>query len=118
MINAQIMGFLFGMTWDAFSTDTFGVRIITFVVLGYFIGMLNKIFDKNKIFAQVISVFFSNIIYSLILNLFYYILQNARYCNITLSGIIRVIITMFLAPLVFYILDKWLLVKPSTNILR
>jgi rod shape-determining protein MreD len=109
IVNAQLISFLFGLTWDVLSTDIFGIRIIAFVILGYFVNIFGKNFDKNKTFAQIVIIFFSNIIYSLIFSLFYYILyDNNRNCKVTLLGIIRIIFTSLIAPLVFCILDNWL----------
>ncbi|MCA6070980.1 MAG: rod shape-determining protein MreD [Endomicrobium sp.] len=108
-INAQILGFLLGLTWDAFSPNIFGVRAIMFASLGYFTGLLSKNFDRDRISTQCVVVLFSNIIYWLGFNFTYYILQNGgshtSFAFITLQGTMRLVVTVIIAPAVFYILD-------------
>jgi rod shape-determining protein MreD len=108
VISAQLMGFLFGLTWDVFSMDVFGVRAIMFTVIGYFVGMLSRNFNRDRIFTKFIMVFFSSIAYCLGFSFFYYILHDSGTHNfgfVTVIGSIKIIITVFISPVVFYILD-------------
>jgi rod shape-determining protein MreD len=108
-INAQILGFLLGLTWDVFSPNVFGVRAIMFASMGYFTGLLSKNFDRDRISTQCVVVLFSNIIYWLGFNFTYYILTNGSshtsFAFITFRGTLRLIVTVIIAPAVFYILD-------------
>jgi rod shape-determining protein MreD len=109
-LSAETMGFLLGLTWDAFSTDVFGVRAIMFTIIGYFSGMMSKNFDKDQIFTQIVVVFFANMIYWIGFSLIYYILPEGagsyRPFVITAPGSLKIAATVIIAPAVFYFLDS------------
>ncbi len=108
-LSAELMGFLFGITWDAFSTDVFGVRVIMFTVIGYFAGMLSKNFDKDQIFTQIVLVFASNILYWFGFSLLYFVIPEGAGSYtpfvISLYGSLKIGLTVLIAPLVFMFLD-------------
>ncbi|MDR3256498.1 MAG: rod shape-determining protein MreD [Endomicrobium sp.] len=109
VVDAELMGFLFGLTWDVFSTDIFGLRAVIFTIIGYLSGKIYKGFDKDKIISQFVIVFFANIIYWVCFSLIYFILSDDRSNSLSiagLSGSIKIIITVLVAPVVFYILDR------------
>jgi rod shape-determining protein MreD len=109
--DAQLMGFLLGLTWDVFSIDVFGSRTILFTIVGHFVGVFNKDFDKDKIFTQLIVMSFVYIVYWLGFNFIHYIVHDSSnnytfaFINIC-CDIVRFIITVFISPVVFYILDR------------
>lgn len=108
-LSGEVMGFALGLTWDAFSTDVFGVRAVMFTIIGYFAGMMNKDFDKDQVFTQIIVVFCANIIYWVGFSLMYYIIPegSASYTPfvITMQGSLKIALTVVIAPIVFFILN-------------
>lgn len=108
-LSGEVMGFFLGLTWDAFSTDVFGVRAIMFTIIGYFAGMMNKNFDKDQIFTQIVVVFFANIIYWVGFSLMYYIIPEGsgsyRPFVFTLQGTLKIALTVAISPIVFFILN-------------
>jgi rod shape-determining protein MreD len=108
-MSAQLMGFLFGLTWDSFSTDVFGVRAIMFTVIGYFCGALNKNFDKEQVFAQIVMVFAASIVYWLGFSLLYFIIPEGagsyKPFVVSLYGSLKIFLTVIIAPAVFFALD-------------
>ena len=108
-LAGETMGFFLGLTWDAFSTDVFGVRAIMFTIIGYFAGMMNKSFDKDQIFTQIIVVFFANAIYWAGFSLMYYVIPegSSSYTPfvITMQGSMKIAVTVVIAPVIFYILN-------------
>jgi rod shape-determining protein MreD len=109
IINAQLMGFLFGLTWDVFSTDIFGVRTVMFTVIGYLTGRFCRNFDRKNFFPQVVVIFFVSVIYWSGFGLIYFIFSNNGNCVfsfIILSVFSKIIVTVMVAPSVFYILEK------------
>ena len=108
-MGAQTMGFLYGLTWDSFSTDVFGVRAIMFTVIGYFSGALNKNFDKDQIFTQITLVFAANIVYWLGFSLLYFVVPEGegsyRPFVMSLYGSLKIFLTALITPVVFLILD-------------
>jgi rod shape-determining protein MreD len=109
IISAQLMGFLFGLTWDVFSTDIFGIRTVMFAVIGYLVGRFCRNFDREKIFTQVVIVFFAGAVYWLGFSLIYFIFSDNGNCMLSLSVLSvssKIVTTALFAPLVFYILEK------------
>ncbi|BAG13596.1 rod shape-determining protein MreD [Candidatus Endomicrobiellum trichonymphae] len=109
IINTQLMGFLFGLTWDVFSTDIFGIRTVMFTVIGYLAGRFCKDFDREKIFTQIVIMFFAGAIYWLGFGLIYFIFLDNGNCAFSfsiLSVSSKILVTATFAPLVFYILEK------------
>jgi rod shape-determining protein MreD len=108
-MSAQLMGFLLGLTWDAFSTDVFGVRVIMFTVIGYFTGALNKNFDKDQIFAQVILVFAACIVYWLGFSAIYFVIPEGAGSYspfvVSLYGSLKIGFTVLIAPAVFFFMN-------------
>jgi rod shape-determining protein MreD len=104
-MSAQLMGFFFGLTWDAFSTDVFGVRAIMLTIIGYCSGALSKDFDKDQVFAQVTLVFGACIVYWLGFSALYFIIPEGagsyRPFVISLYGSLKIGVTVIAAPLVF-----------------
>jgi rod shape-determining protein MreD len=109
-LSGEVMGFLLGITWDAFSTDVFGVRAIMFTLIGYFSGMMNKDFDKDHVFTQITAVFLANMIYWIGFSLIYYIIPEGsgsyKPFVITMQGSLKIALTVAIAPLIFYILNS------------
>ncbi|MCL2145245.1 MAG: rod shape-determining protein MreD [Endomicrobia bacterium] len=108
-LSGEMMGFMLGLTWDAFSTDVFGVRAIMFTIIGYFAGMMNKSFNKDQAFTQIVVVFLSSMIYWIGFSLIYYILPEGSggYTPfmITMRGSLKIAATVLIAPVAFYLLD-------------
>jgi rod shape-determining protein MreD len=110
IINAQLMGFLFGLTWDVFSTDIFGIRALMFTVIGYLFGKFFGDFDTNKIPVQFVVIFFANVVYWFGFNLIYFIIfGNEVYMTyfFDISCCVKIIATVLIAPVIFHILE-WL----------
>ncbi len=108
-LPAEVMGFLLGLTWDAFSTDVFGVRAIMFTVIGYFSGMLSSSFDKEQVYTQLVVVFISSIVYWLGFSLIYFIIPEGAGSYtpfvVSLYGSLKIGLTVLIAPIVFAVLN-------------
>ncbi|MCL2484932.1 MAG: rod shape-determining protein MreD [Endomicrobia bacterium] len=104
-LGAQTMGFIFGLTWDSFSTDIFGVRALMFTIIGYFAGMFNRQFDKDQIIAQLMAVLCAEIFYWFGFSMICFILPegSGSYTPFvfTLSGSLKILVTVLVTPLVF-----------------
>ncbi|MDR2192179.1 MAG: rod shape-determining protein MreD [Endomicrobium sp.] len=108
-MGAQTMGFLYGLTWDSFSTDVFGVRAIMFTLIGYFSGALSKNFDKDQIFAQITLVVAANIIYWLGFSLLYFVIPDGagsyKPFVVSVYGSLKIFFTVLITPVVFFALN-------------
>jgi rod shape-determining protein MreD len=64
-LEAVVAGFLFGIIWDVFSVDIFGMRMLLFPVIGYAVGLLGRNFDKDQLYTQAFIIFIANLIFLL-----------------------------------------------------
>ncbi|MDR1522536.1 MAG: rod shape-determining protein MreD [Endomicrobium sp.] len=104
--NAQLVGFLFGLTWDIFSTDVFATRALLFTILGYLSGKLNRKFDIINTFFQCVIVFLANIVYDLGLYLINCIIIQDFKDTLTFKNISNIFTTTIVTPFVFYVLRR------------
>jgi len=108
-LSAQLVGFVFGLVWDAFSTDVFGVRAIMFTLLGAFSGFLSDTFDKDQPFTQAVAVFVSSIIYWFGFSMIYFIIPEGESAYspfaVSLYGTLKIAATVIAAPFVFAALN-------------
>ncbi|MDR2772443.1 MAG: rod shape-determining protein MreD [Elusimicrobiota bacterium] len=77
-LDAAIAGFLFGIVWDVFSTDVFGMRMLLFSTTGYFIGVLSKTIDTDQPYSQTIIMVFASIIYFLGISVILFLFSDGR----------------------------------------
>lgn len=61
--EAVIAGFIFGIIWDTFATDIFGMRMLLFSIVGYTSGLLSRNFDNDQPYTQLLVVVVSLILY-------------------------------------------------------
>jgi rod shape-determining protein MreD len=106
-LNAQLIGFLFGLTWDIFSTDIFATRALLFTILGYCSGKLRKNFDEDSIIFQCIVVFVASLVYNLgVYFVNYIIIQDVLGFSlyiILVKNISKILINVVVTPCVFYV---------------
>jgi len=104
-IPAEILGFILGLTWDVFSTDVFGVRAVLFASLGYFIGMLRNSFERDQMFAQFTVVLLASVAFwvgfSVIITILPEGVSGAAPFEVAFSGILKVVVTVLITPIVF-----------------
>jgi rod shape-determining protein MreD len=108
-VSAEIAGFLFGLTWDVFSTDIFGMRAVIFTIVGYVVGMMNKHFDKDRLLAKIVIVLLASLVYWFGFSFAYSILpisESSFSSFITAQAAFKILITVVIAPVMFFILDR------------
>jgi rod shape-determining protein MreD len=106
-LQAEIIGFIFGITLDALSIDIFGLNTITLTTLGYSFGKLLINFDGNKIIIQLIAVLFASIVYLFIINLICMLHSYNDYTiNLTYHNLISIVTTIVITPIIFKFLNK------------
>jgi rod shape-determining protein MreD len=103
-----IISFLFGLTWDVFSMDIFGIRAVIFTIIAYFSGILVNNFLRDKIPVQCAVIFFASFVYSISFNFIFYVLSlhENGYFYIYFSGFLKNALTTIVAPAVFWLLNK------------
>jgi rod shape-determining protein MreD len=112
-IIAEIMGFLFGLTMDVFSTGILGLKTVIFTAIGYVFGRAFIYFDKNKIIVQFMVVFLANVVYLISFGLIYFLFSEGNNIDNFYSTIFlkcaEAVITAVSTPMVFYVLNclRW-----------
>jgi rod shape-determining protein MreD len=102
-LNAQLAGFLFGLTWDTFCTNIFATRAMLFTILGYCSGKLRKKFDEDSIVFHCVIIFIASLSYIIIM-------QDILTYNldIVLKNVSKILINVVVAPCIFYVLRRLL----------
>jgi rod shape-determining protein MreD len=109
VVSAELAGFLFGLTWDVFSTDIFGIRAVIFTIVGYLTGMMNKYFDKDSSLAKIVIVLSANLVYWFGFSFIYVVLlagESSSLSFITAQAVFKILVTVLIAPIIFFILDR------------
>jgi rod shape-determining protein MreD len=109
-MEAQTLGFVFGLTWDVFATDVFGNRTVMLTLIGYFIGMLKKNFDIDQTVTQIFVVSTASLIYYLGFNLISYNfvtnVDGLSLFSLSLRGVLGMGFTIAITPAIFFVLRK------------
>ncbi|MBO7431305.1 MAG: rod shape-determining protein MreD [Elusimicrobia bacterium] len=106
IMKGQIIGFIYGLTWDILSTDIFGIRALSFTIAGYLAGSFNKKLNKNQPLTQIIVMAIGLIVTQLILNITYIVMPASEKIfvqNFELSYIVifNIFVNLILTPLIF-----------------
>ncbi|MDR1417814.1 MAG: rod shape-determining protein MreD [Endomicrobium sp.] len=108
--NAELIGFLFGLTWDIFSTDIFATRALLFTILGYCSGKLRKNFDEDSIIFQCFVVLAASLAYNLGVYFINYItIHDILVYNLGITlvrSISKTLINVIVTPCVFSVLRR------------
>jgi rod shape-determining protein MreD len=110
-VSAEITGFLFGLVWDVFTTDIFGLRTVIFTTIGYLTGMMSKHFDKDNLLAKTVIVLLANLVYwfgSILIYCVFSINEGSFLSFITTQTVFKILITILIAPVIFFILDSFM----------
>jgi rod shape-determining protein MreD len=103
--EACLAGFMFGFVWDVFAVDIFGMRMLLFTLIGYFVGLASRNFDRNQIYAQILGVFLANIAYWGGIAAVYYVfsskVNNIFSIVFTLRNFFSLILTIIATPFAF-----------------
>jgi len=108
IMKGQVIGFIYGLTWDILSTDIFGIRTLSFTIAGYLAGSFNKKLNKNQPLTQIIVMAIGLIVTQLILNVTYIVMPASEKIfvqNFELSYIVvfNILVNLILTPLIFKI---------------
>ena len=53
-LEGELIGFAWGLSWDAMAIEMFGSHALLFTCLGYFSGLLSRKWDESKVSAQML----------------------------------------------------------------
>lgn len=107
-MSGEVIGFVAGMLFDVFSLSPFGSQAFLLTLVGYGLGRQSGKVDEKNVFAQVMVVFLVSVVYitSMTLLQLIFFLEKMEIINFGRS-ILYVVINVAVAPVFFYILNKW-----------
>jgi rod shape-determining protein MreD len=106
-LEGQLLGFAWGISWDALSTEMFGCHAFLFTCLGYLAGILSRQWDESKVTAQMFLVLFASIFFLLGMKIVYAIFGAGEYFyHYNYLTVVQLILNIILAPIVFWIGKK------------
>jgi rod shape-determining protein MreD len=107
-LQAEIIGFILGIILDVISIDIFGLKAMTFTILGYSCGKLLINFDSENIIIQIIAILLESLVYYIIINtmhfLFLYKYKQTMIFTLTYhpySMLMSTGITIVTTPIIF-----------------
>jgi rod shape-determining protein MreD len=102
-LEGQLLGFAWGLSWDAMSTEMFGCHAFLFTCLGYLTGILSRQWDESKVSAQMFLVFAISIFFLLGMKILYAIFGGGVfvYSFNYLTGI-QLLLNVIIAPVIFW----------------
>jgi rod shape-determining protein MreD len=103
-LEGEILGFAWGISWDAMSTEMFGSHAFLFMCLGYFAGLLSRQWDESKVFAQMALVGIASLVFMIGMKTVYAIFgaNEYVYCFNYITNL-QPFYNMLITPLVFLI---------------
>lgn len=99
----QILGFLWGLSWDIMSVGLFGSHSLVFTLIGYFSGKLARKWDESKIATQMIIAGFASVIFWVLLDLTRIIFgEPGTAMRFDYISLFQIPYNMILVPVIFY----------------
>jgi rod shape-determining protein MreD len=103
----QLMGFAWGISWDAFSVDTFGSHALALTCIGFFAGQLKKQWNESKFITQMTLIGIASVLFLLELVIIHTIFDSSEKLGIwNYISCIQVLYNMIIAPVIFWIIDS------------
>jgi len=98
----EIMGFLWGLSWDALSVDLFSSHALMFTIIGYFSGKLSRKLDESKIATQMAIAGFASIVFWAGIGITRMVFgENANGIRLDYITLLQIPYNMLIAPIIF-----------------
>jgi rod shape-determining protein MreD len=102
-LEGQLLGFAWGLSWDAMSTEMFGCHAFLFTCMGYLIGILSKKWDESKVSAQMSLVFIASLFFLLGMKMLYAVFGGGDFVfNYNYLTGIQLLLSVLIAPIIFW----------------
>jgi rod shape-determining protein MreD len=106
--EACVAGFLFGMCWDAFATDMFGLRMLVLTIIGFIMPPIIRKLDGQQVSVQFFVTAISMVVYWFLLAVIYIAFNKTSTTVfesiVNLRNLFTLIETVIFAPFAFLIL--------------
>lgn len=108
-LEAQFLGFAWGLSWDALSTEMFGCHAFLFTCLGYFAGLLSRKWNESKISAQMLLTLLVSLFYLFGMKAVYFIFGGGEFVySFNYTTLSQPLYNVIIAPFIFWFGKKLL----------
>lgn len=117
----ETSGFISGLMLDFLSAGPFGINCLFRTLIGYILGLFNKVINTEGFFVPLVLGFSATILKAVLLLLISVLYPNAllTFNPFSWTFLFELIFNTILAPFIFMFLNlfkKSLILKPETNI--
>lgn len=115
-LAGELLGFSWGLAWDALSVETFGSHALLFTLMGYLSGRLSRQWDESKIITQmVITGLASLAFWAGKLIIFALFGSAAESGSVTALAGFQVLANMIISPIIFILVAPFRRQTPVRN---
>ncbi|OGS17218.1 MAG: rod shape-determining protein MreD [Elusimicrobia bacterium RIFOXYA2_FULL_50_26] len=109
-VPAQVLGFLWGLSWDALSLDLFGTHALLFTILGYLSGQLSHKWNEGKVINQMALTLFANSFFWVGTFVIYQVFAPGEFkFKVNYIMVVQPFYTMLVAPVLFKIGEEFMI---------
>jgi rod shape-determining protein MreD len=103
-LAGELLGFLWGVSWDALSVDLFGSHAFIFTCIGFAAGKLNRKWNESKIVTQMALTGVASLAYFGGMALVYQVFgASENQFRLNYMTVLQILYNMIIAPFLFKI---------------
>ena len=103
-LESELLGFAWGLSWDALSIEMFGCHAFLFTFLGYSSGLLARQWNESKVSAQMILTFTASIFFLVGMKVVYAIFgAGESIYSLNYLTCSQPIYNVLIAPIIFWV---------------
>lgn len=100
----ELLGFAWGLSWDALSVDLFGSHAFLFTCIGYAAGKLSRKWNESKIITQMVLTGVASFLFIVGMALVYQVFgPSGNQFRLNYVTVLQVLYNMLIAPFLFKI---------------
>lgn len=102
-LAGEVMGFAWGLSWDALSVGLFGSHAFMFTIIGYLTGLLSHKWNENKVFTQMLLTGVASALFLCGMLALHGIFATGQAFGLNFSVMVQPFYNMLIAPPVFWV---------------
>lgn len=102
----EVMGFAWGLSWDALSIGLFGSHAFMFTLIGYLTGLLSHKWNEGKIFTQMLLTGIASALFLFGMCGLHGIFATDQSFCLTFSIMAQPLYNMLIAPPLFWVIAR------------
>jgi rod shape-determining protein MreD len=100
----ELLGFAWGLSWDAMSVDLFGCHAFLFTCIGFAAGKLSRKWNESKIVTQMALTGVASLLYIAGIALVYQVFGSpGNHFQLNYITLLQIFYNMLIAPILFKI---------------